>query len=137
MMWRVDRETLVRETWEALDRGDFTAIETAFAPGAKWRAVEDGPWNCESRAQIVETMRENRAAGALRGAVAEVRDIGGDRALVGFRPEGELPGGWPLDEGIRYVVLTFDAAGLVTEMKGCRDRATAFEYAGTAGDSTG
>jgi hypothetical protein len=126
----MSHEQLVRETWEALDRGDLAAIETVFAPDAKWRAVEEGPWNCESRAQIVETMRENRVAGALRGAVEDVRDVGEDRAVVAFRPERELPGQWPLDEGIRYVVLSFDADGLVSEMKGCRDRATAFAYAG-------
>jgi ketosteroid isomerase-like protein len=127
-MWRVSHEQLVRETWAALSRDDFGPLETALAPGAKWRAVEDGPWNCENRSQIVEVLAANRAAG-LDGEVEQVVEAG-DRAIVAFRPARESPGQWPLDHGVRYLVLTFDGAGLVSEMKGCADRATAFAYAG-------
>ncbi len=121
-------EELVRETWAALSRDDFGQLEAVLAPGARWRAVEDGPWNCENRSQILRVMRENRASG-LDGEVEQVRDVG-DRAIVAFRPSSETPGQWPLDNGIRYVVLTFDSEGLVSEMKGCADRAAAFSYAG-------
>ena len=121
-------EELVRETWAALSRDDFGQLEAVLAPGARWRAVEDGPWNCENRSQILRVMRENRAAG-LDGEVEQVRDVG-DRAIVAFRPSSETPGQWPLDNGIRYVVLTFDSEGLVSEMKGCADRAAAFSHAG-------
>ena len=127
-MWRMGRELLVRETWAALSRDDFGPLEAVLAPGAKWRAVEDGPWNCENRSQILRVMRENRAAG-LDGEVEQVRDVG-DRAIVAFRPSSATPGQWPLDNGIRYVVLTFDGDGRVSEMKGCADRAAAFAYAG-------
>jgi ketosteroid isomerase-like protein len=138
----VSHEQLVREAWGALSRGDYDAVEAAFAPEAKWRAVEDGPWNpplrgagCESRSQILRVMRDNRAAGKLRGEVEEVLDVGSDRAIVAFRPleqEADNNSGdaWPLDNGIRYVVLTLDGDGLVSEMKGCRDRTAAFEYVG-------
>jgi ketosteroid isomerase-like protein len=131
-MWRVSHEELVRETWEALSRGDYDAVEAAFAPEAKWRAVEEGPWNCESRSQILRVMRDNRAAGKLRGEVEEVLDLGCDRAIVAFRPverDDDGGDGWPLDNGIRYVVLTLDGDGLVSEMKGCRSRTAALEYA--------
>lgn len=131
-MWRVSHEPLVRETWEALSRGDYDAVEAVFAPDAKWRAVEEGPWNCESRSQILSVMRDNRAAGALRGEVEEVRDVGSDRAIVAFRPAQQGTDAWPLDNGIRYVVLTLDDGGLVSEMKGCRDRAEAIAYAGAS-----
>ncbi len=127
-MWRVRNERLVRETWAALERGDWESVEAALGPQAKWRAVEDGPWNCESRSQIVQVLRENRAAG-LDGTVEEVLDLG-RRAIVAFRPVGEGPGQWPLENGVRWLVLTFDESGLVSEMKGCRDRAGAVEYAG-------
>lgn len=130
-MWRVNREELVRETWAALSRGDFEPLDAALAPAAKWRAVEDGPWNCENRSQIIEVLAENRAAG-LDGEVEQVLEVG-DRAIVAFRPAGESPGQWALDDGVRYLVLTFDADGRVSEMKGCADRAAAFSYAAAAG----
>src|SRR5450755_466894 len=48
----VDYEQLVRDTWDALSRGDMAPLENALAPNAKWRAVQDGPWNCGNRAAI-------------------------------------------------------------------------------------
>jgi ketosteroid isomerase-like protein len=132
MMWRVSvHEQLVRETWEALERGDFGAVEAVLAPDARWRAVEDGPWNCEGRARVIEVMRENRAQQMLAGDVEQVLDAEHGRVIVAFRPVSE-PRGSPLDEGVRWVVLSLDGEGLVSEMKGCADRATAVAYAGSA-----
>jgi hypothetical protein len=127
MMWRVTREELVLETWAALSREEYDVVEAVFTPGARWRAVEDGPWNCESRSQIISTLQENRAMG-LDGDVEEVTEVA-NGAVVAFRPVGERGGQWPLDRGVRYLVLTFDDDERVSEMKGCRDRAAAFEYA--------
>jgi hypothetical protein len=59
--------------------------------------------------------------------VEEVFDVG-ERTVVAFRPQSQDPGAWPLDDGIRYVVLTM-RGDLVAEMKGCRDRTTAIAYA--------
>jgi ketosteroid isomerase-like protein len=126
----VDHEQQVRETWAALSRGDFEKVESQFAADAKWRAVEDGPWNCENRTQILNVMRENRARRVLEGDVEEVLDIG-ERVVVAFRPSRHDPEGWPLDDGIRYVVLSLDN-GLVTEMKGCLNRQVALDYANGA-----
>lgn len=122
-------EELVRETWEAVSSGDLGALEAVLAPDARWRAVEDGPWNCENRAAIIEVMGHNLDAG-LSGQVEEVIELD-ERAIVAFRPDRHDPEGWPLDEGIRYLVLT-TRAGLITEMKGCIDRRAAFAYAGAA-----
>jgi ketosteroid isomerase-like protein len=122
-----DLEELVRQTWESLSRRDLRALEAVLAPDARWRAVEDGPWNCENRAAILEVMGHNLAHG-LSGRVEEVIELD-DRAIVAFRPDRQDPEGWPLDEGIRYLVLTTHA-GLITEMKGCIDRRTALAYAG-------
>jgi len=121
-------EQLVRETFAAIEGGDFEALEQVLTPAARWRAVEDGPWNCESRTQIVEVMRESRERGALDGSVEAVEDLG-PKAIVAFRPAH--PGGeqWPLDGGIRYLVLTF-AGERIAELKGCTDRAAALAYAG-------
>jgi ketosteroid isomerase-like protein len=125
----MDHEQQVRETRAALSRGDFERVEAAFAADARWRAVEDGEWNCENRTQILNVMRENRGRRVLEGDVEEVFDVG-KRVVVAFRPAHHDPEGWPLDNGIRYVVLSLDN-GLVTEMKGCLDRQVAVDYAST------
>lgn len=117
----------MRQTWEALSQGNLSALEAALAPDAKWRAVEDGPWNCQNRARILEVMGHNLENG-LAGEIEEVLDAGA-RAVVAFRPRTQVPGAWPLDNGIRYVVLT-ERDGLISEMKGCADRKTALAYAG-------
>jgi ketosteroid isomerase-like protein len=124
----MDSQRFVRQMWAAWSSGNFDEVETAFAPDARWRAVEDGPWNCESRAQILRVMRENRQRReAPAGTIEEVTDVGG-RILVGFRPDSPRPDGWPLENGIRYVVLTVKD-GLVTEMKGCASRQAALDHA--------
>jgi len=126
----MDHEQQVRDAWRGLSGGDFEAVESVFAENAKWRAVEDGPWNCESRVQILDVLRDNRARGALDGDVEEVLEVG-ERVVVAFRPAQADPEGWPLDNGIRYVVLTIDD-GLIAEMKGCLNREVALEYASAA-----
>jgi ketosteroid isomerase-like protein len=125
----MDQVQLVRQTWEALSRGDLQPLETSLAPDAKWRAVVDGPWNCENRDAILDVMKGNLSKG-LSGEIDEAF-VSGDRIVVAFRPDHHEPGGWPLDDGVRYVVLTM-RDDLVTEMKGCLDRSAALEYAGTS-----
>lgn len=117
---------LIRDTWAALAGGDLGPLEAALAPDAQWRAVEDGPWNCDGRAAILEVMRQNLERG-LAGEVEEVLEVG-ERALVAFRPAHHAPDGWPLDAGIRWVVVTL-REGRVVEMKGCADRRAALAYA--------
>ena len=119
---------MVRSSWEAIAHGDLDVLAEVLAPDARWRAVEDGPWNCSGRAQVLEVMAQRRARGALAGAVEEVLEVGA-RTIVAFRPQGpQQAGGWPLDEGLRYVVLSF-RGDLVCELKGCADRAGALAYA--------
>ncbi len=116
----------IRQTWEALSSGDTEALEAILAPEAKWRAVEDGPWNCENRAMILDVMRRNLADG-LSGRIEEISDVG-QRIVVGFRPDEHGPDAWPLEDGVRYIVLT-TRDDLITEMKGCADRQAARAYA--------
>ena len=124
----VDPEILVRETWDALSSGDLAAAERVLAPDARWRAVEDGPWNCESRSQIVAVLERGLASG-LAGRIEEVVPAGPERAIVAFRPDRSEPGQWPLEDGVRNLVLTF-RDGRIVEMKGCATRRAALEYAG-------
>jgi ketosteroid isomerase-like protein len=125
----MDHVQFVRQTWEAISHGDLKPLEAALAPDAKWRAVVDGPWNCESRDAILDVMKGNLSKG-LSGQIDEAF-ISGDRVVVAFRPDHHEPGAWPLDDGVRYVVLTV-REDLVTGMKGCADRRTALQYAETS-----
>jgi hypothetical protein len=59
----VDQVQFVRHTWEAISRGDLQPLETSLAPDAKWRAVVDGPWNCENRDAILDVMKGNLSKG--------------------------------------------------------------------------
>lgn len=117
---------LIHRAWSAISRGDLSVLEQALAVDARWRAVTDGPWNCESREAILETMGRN-LAGGVRGKIEEtIQD--GQRVLVAFRPETPLANAErPLDGGIAYMVVTFRDGQLV-ELKGCADRAAAENY---------
>ena len=75
---------------------------------------------------ILRAMRDR--AQAVAGEIDSVLDLG-DRIVVGFRPSTHDPDAWPLDNGVRYIVLTL-RDGLVIEMKGCIDRQTALDYPG-------
>jgi ketosteroid isomerase-like protein len=122
----MDSTALVHRAWQALSDGDLSVLEAAFAPDARWLAVDETEGRCENRKQILAVMRHNLATG-LAGSVEEVIDRG-DRTIVAFRPTGVREPTWPLDEGIRYIVLS-TRDGLITEMKGCADRNAAFAYA--------
>jgi ketosteroid isomerase-like protein len=120
----VDHVQLVRGTWDRLAAGDVTMLAAVLAPDARWRAVEDGPWNCESARQILDVVATN-LGGRLSGQIEEAFAVG-DRVIVGFRPE--RVDGWPLDNGVRYVVVSV-ADERITELKGCASRSVALQYA--------
>lgn len=123
----MDNVKWVNDTWDAISRGDLAPLEAALAPDAQWRAVYDGPWNCRNKIMILDAMKFNLANG-LSGQLEEILEHG-DRIIVAFRPDHHAPEAWPLDKGVRYMVVTV-AEGKVTEMKGCLDRKVALEYAG-------
>jgi hypothetical protein len=125
----MDRVALVRDLWDARSHGDLAPLEVALVPEAKWRAVEDGPWNCESAAAIVAVMRGQLADG-FSGRIEDAFEAG-ERVIVAFRPDRHDPGMWPLEDGIRYLVVSF-AGDRVSELKGCAGRAAALAYAEAA-----
>jgi Domain of unknown function (DUF4440) len=127
----MSNEQLIRQTWGAIAEGDLTALEAVLASEARWRAVEDGPWNCQNRDAILARMKTNRDQRGLKGNIEEVADYGG-RAIVAFRPDLEAQHQWdepwPLSDGVRYMVVTMHD-GLIDEIKGCADREVALAYA--------
>jgi ketosteroid isomerase-like protein len=123
------REQQVRDTFAAIERGEFEAIEEMFAPDAKWRGPEPES-DCLSRARILEVMRANRADGRLSGEIERVDELDDAHTLIAFRRAQRDEDGAMVDEdGLRWVVLTFGQDGLVAEMKGYADRASAVAYA--------
>lgn len=125
---------LVRDLWAAVARHDLEAVSPHLAADARWRAVEDGPWNCEGRAAILEVLGRWRAGGS-HGRLESVAAIA-DRVVVGFRPDPAREPVFPLDEGLRYMVVTL-GGGQIVEMKGCASRAAAHAYAGVGGATPG
>lgn len=119
---------LIHRVWEALSRGELGVLEDALAPDAKWRAAQDGPWNCESREAIIDVMQGNLARGF--GGRIEETVTDGERMMLGFRPEHSWQAGEPLDAGVIYMVVTVHE-GQIAEMKRCADRAAAIAYART------
>jgi hypothetical protein len=121
----VDRVALVNALWSSFSSGNVDALSAGLVPDAKWRAVEDGPWNCESRAAIIDVLTRQREAGT-RGQIKEAFEVG-ERVIVAFRPDGPDGSQWPLEDGLRYLVVTFEGEQ-VTELKGCATRDTALAY---------
>lgn len=113
---------VVRDSWESLSRGDLGPLKAVLAPDATWRAVEDGPWNCHGAAAIVEVMARSLADG-LSGRIEEAFAVG-DKVVVAFRPERDESPQWPLEDGIRYVVVSF-VNDRVTEIRGFSTRRAA------------
>jgi hypothetical protein len=124
----VDRAATVRELWALLAAADLEPLRRRLRPpDARSRAVQDGPWTCESADAIIEVMARHLAAG-LCGTVEEAIESG-DRVVVAFRPDRHDPGAWRLEDGVRWVLVTFDGE-LVSELRGCLTRADAIAYAG-------
>ncbi len=122
---------LVRSLWQAVSRGDLDTLAAHLDPDAHWRAVEDGPWNCESRTQILDFLRRPEASGRS-GALESAEEVAG-RVVVGVRPAPHAePDQWPLEDGIRSLVVTL-AGDRIVELKGCATRAIALAYASRAG----
>jgi ketosteroid isomerase-like protein len=125
----MDRVQIVRDAWEAVERGDLDAIEAVLAPDAKWRGVEDGPWNCEDRSMILNALTRD----VLDGYSMHLEDAfeRNERVIVAIRPDARKQSTWPLEDGIRHLVVTA-GDGVITEMKGCADRREAIDYAEAA-----
>jgi ketosteroid isomerase-like protein len=123
-------EQLAREGYEALMRGELEAIEDLMAPDLTWHWWKRGPWDCHSRAEALEVIRERLAQNAI-GELREVTDLGEDRVLVvmGLRADSEVSAadlGLPEGRDENANVVTF-RDGRVVAMQDYRSRAEAMQ----------
>jgi hypothetical protein len=61
--------------------GDLSVIEAMLDPDATWRWFEPGEWDCESRDDIVRTLRERYEQGFAQGRM-ELVDAGPGRVVA-------------------------------------------------------
>jgi ketosteroid isomerase-like protein len=101
-----------RDGLAAWKRGDFEALEELLAPDATWHAVEPGEWDCNSRDDILRTLRERHEEGFTLGPFELVEVEPGTVILVSHPAEtgGEQ---WPEETAI---AITF-RAGKVFSMQ--------------------
>jgi ketosteroid isomerase-like protein len=76
--------------------GDFDTIERLLDPAVRWHWFEPGEWDCESREDVLRTLRERHAQGFAAGAL-EFRAIDRDTVIVVSHPS-EIGGPeWPAE----------------------------------------
>jgi ketosteroid isomerase-like protein len=118
---------IAREGLDAWRAGDFEAIERILDPEVEWRWFEPGEWDCHSREDVMQTLRERREQGFAEGDL-EFRD-GGDDAVVVVAHPREIGGPeWPEETA---TVMTFQDERVVS-MQDYRSEAEALAATGQA-----
>ena len=111
---------LARAGLAAWQHGDFEALEELLAADATSRAVEPGEWDCESRDDILRTLRERHEHGFTMGPIELVE--GGPGTVILLTRPAEVGGPeWPEETAIG---ITF-RAGKVVAMQDYRTLADA------------
>jgi ketosteroid isomerase-like protein len=96
---------LARHGLAAWKRGDFDALEDLLAPEATWRAIEPGEWDCESRDDILRTLKERYEQGFTKGPIELVEGEPGTVILLSHPAEVGGPE-WP--EEIAIAIMFHD-----------------------------
>jgi ketosteroid isomerase-like protein len=115
----------LRTAFEDVGRWGPEALAQLLDPQVEWFGVEQGPWDCHDRGQVLQTIRQQLAPG-VETRVEELVEAG-DKVVVGLRSR------WP-DRGEEppfYRVLTL-RSGKIVRMQDCPDRTSAFQTAGLA-----
>ena len=89
-----DRAEQLRSLYEAINRGDFEALDELVAPGFEWHPNPGEPETAvrRGREQGLARVRDFVAAfGSFRTDVEEIRDLG-ERVAVAVRHRGTLAG---------------------------------------------
>ncbi len=101
---------VAEEGLEAWRRGDFARVEAMLAPDATWRSWVPGGWDCASRDEILQTLRERYEQGFGR-AEMDFLD-GGPGAVVVVSHPSEIGGeDWPEEAA---TVLSFEGEKIVS-----------------------
>jgi ketosteroid isomerase-like protein len=114
--------SLAREGFGAWQRGDFATLEAMLDPRVQWRWFEPGEWNCNSRDDVMRTLRERYEQG-FAASELEFLDAGEDSVIVVAHPAAVGGEGWPEETA---TVITF-RHGKVTTMQDHRTSADALE----------
>jgi ketosteroid isomerase-like protein len=106
---------LAKRGFAAWRAGDFDTVESIMHPNVQWRWYEPGEWDCHSREDVMQVVRERYDQGFARGEV-EFIDGAPDVVIVVAYPR-EIGGeDWPEETA---TVLTF-RDGKVADMQDYR-----------------
>jgi ketosteroid isomerase-like protein len=108
---------LARTGFGAWQRGDFATVERLLEPGVQWRWFEPGDWDCHSRQDVMDVVRERYEQGFARGEL-EFVDGGADSVIVVSHPAAVGGDGWPTDTA---TIITF-REGKVVNMQDYRTK---------------
>jgi ketosteroid isomerase-like protein len=83
-----------RQGFSAWQDGDFDTIEAMLDPAVRWLSFEPGDWDCNSRDDVMRTLRQRHQEGFARSSLDFV-DAGLDAVIVVAHPR-EIGGAeWP------------------------------------------
>src|SRR5580658_482689 len=132
-----DNETIVRNAFAAMARGDVDSMLEMVDPDLEWTFLDPGradpePQVCHGREQLGRRLR----SGALQGPELEELVVHGDRALVVTHLAG-LDAGRARKTGDRNFHVVTVRDGRITALRACRNRAEAAAVVGgDAADAT-
>lgn len=125
-----DLESLAGMVRTALQSPDLDSFRDLLAVDVHWGPPDDDSASCHTRADMLAWWRRAAAAG-VRATVTEVVP-GKDALLVGLAVTGRDAAGKAGDPDMRWQVLTV-RDGLVVDVRGYEERATAAMRAGVTG----
>ncbi|MDP9223437.1 MAG: hypothetical protein M3P18_06200 [Actinomycetota bacterium] len=95
-----------RRGFEAWQRGDFETIEAILDAHVQWRWFEPGDWDCQSREDVMRTLRERYEQG-FGGSQLEFVETGDDAVIVVAHPRAVAGDDWP-EEAATIITLRHD-----------------------------
>jgi ketosteroid isomerase-like protein len=113
---------IAKRGFMAWREGDLEAVESIMHPNVQWRWYEPGEWDCHSRDDVMQVVRERYDQGFAQADI-EFVDAAPDVVIVVAHPR-ELAGDeWPEETA---TVLTF-RDGKVVDMQDHRTKEEALE----------
>jgi ketosteroid isomerase-like protein len=91
-------ETLeqARRGFSAWQQGDFDTIEAMLDPAVKWHWFEPGDWDCDSRVDVMRTLKQRHQEGFARSSL-EFVDAGPEAVIVVAHPREIGGADWPAE----------------------------------------